>query len=71
MVALASPAAAVVLVRGGLGQVNLERARVLAAPEPRGVLDLSDRTLKAVGDRNRRLLGAASERTQRELVHGN
>jgi hypothetical protein len=68
VVALASPAAAVVLVRGGLGQVNLERARVLAAPEPRGVLDLSDRALKAVCDRNRWLLGAASERTQRELV---
>jgi hypothetical protein len=68
VVSLTNPKGAAALARHGLGHVTIERARAAAGAAPSGVLDLSDRALKAVCDRNGWLLGSPSERTQRELV---
>jgi hypothetical protein len=68
VVSLTNPKAATVLARHGLGHINVQRARAAAGAAPTGVLDLSDRALKAMCDRNGWLLGSPSERTQRELV---
>lgn len=68
VVSLTNPKSAAAMARHGLAHVTVERARVAADAGPAGVLDLSDGALKAVCDRNGWLLGAPSERTQRELV---
>ena len=68
VVSLTNPKSAAAMARHGLAHVTVERARAAAGAPPAGVLDLSDGALKAVCDRNGWLLGAPSERTQRELV---
>jgi hypothetical protein len=68
VVSLTDPKAAAALARHGLAHVTIQRARIAAGDPPAGVLDLSDRALKAMCDRNGWLLGSPSERTQRELV---
>ena len=68
VVALTQPTAAAELARRGLAHLSIDRARDAAGPAPTGILDLTDRALKAVCDRNGWLIGSTSERTQRELV---
>ncbi|MFP5376358.1 MAG: hypothetical protein ACLGIO_06195, partial [Acidimicrobiia bacterium] len=68
VVGLTRPATAMQLAVCGPRRVGLDQLREVAGPAPAGVLDLSDAALKAVCDRNGWLVGAAAERTQRELV---
>jgi len=68
VISLTDPKTAATLARLGLRHVTAERANTALSDPPAGVLDLSDSALKAICDRNGWLLGAPSERTQRELV---
>lgn len=68
VVALTRPSSAAELARLGPAHVQLGQVRAVAGHAPRHVLDLSDQALKGTCDRNGWLLGASSERTQRELV---